>query len=38
MKPLVDVFEANFPVRLHAYYLVDLRSALRVARNSASRT
>jgi imidazolonepropionase-like amidohydrolase len=31
-KPLVDVFEANFPVRAHAYYLVDLRAALRVAK------
>jgi imidazolonepropionase-like amidohydrolase len=32
LKPLVDVFERNLPVRAHAYFLVDLRSCLRVAK------
>jgi imidazolonepropionase-like amidohydrolase len=31
MKPLVDVFEANFPLRARAWDLNELRSALRVA-------
>ncbi|MFN0205962.1 MAG: amidohydrolase family protein [Planctomycetota bacterium] len=31
-KPLVDVFEMEKQVRFHAYYLVELRSALRVIR------
>lgn len=31
-KPIVDVFEANFPIRIHALTLGELRATLRVAR------
>ncbi|MBI3819207.1 MAG: amidohydrolase family protein [Planctomycetes bacterium] len=32
MKPLVDVFEANLPVRIHALNLGEMRNAMRVAK------